>query len=161
MVKQKSEYKRSITLIFATDERDNIIRAIINANLLTRLKIEYPYNNGIEIKVTFEDGNIKDLFTLGRTFGALEKKTEAHKLKEKCSFKYCEKCGGEKIQLTFKNFSKNLCDNCYYILTQELEIKNEQRIREREPPAPAEQPLPEEKKVLFKIKFNPNNFKKL
>ena len=38
-MKKGSIIKKSITLIFATDERDAMIQAIIEANLVARIKV--------------------------------------------------------------------------------------------------------------------------
>lgn len=147
----KSQVKKTIVLILATDERDAMTAAIIKANLVSRVIMTTPHDNGIEINLTYEARHEKSLFSLGRAFGNLERGDVPHRTKE-CNLFFCDKCGNTDSPSALY---KNLCTNCGNTAKSINDKRNDGRVKPPETPPPEPPPPPEKKH--FKLPPFKNN----
>ena len=155
MSKSVRKIEVKYTFIFATDQRDNILKALIQSNLNGIVKVSYPFNNGLQVDFLLEYRHIQHLFTLGKYFGMLENKHIPH-VKKECNLFFCEHCGAQE---NGSKLYKNICKKCELKHQEIINTKNEKMSQNKEPPKEPE-PQQTTKQKPFKIILNPNNFKK-
>lgn len=161
--KKGSAAKTTVTLIFASDFRDKIIRALKAGNLGTLIEVEYPYNNGLQINLSFDARNIKSLFTLGLELGKIEANALiVPHIQARCHMYICFTCGDTENP---SKLAKHLCNKCFEEKHEAIQKLNDLRYKARqnkEPPKEIPQSVESEPQPVydFKIMFNPKNFKK-
>lgn len=122
------------TLINAKELRNVVIRAVQVSGLSNQIKIKYPFENGHQIDINYNE--VKDLFNFAMQYGKLlneinpEKFVDA-KHKGECNFFCCAHCNAVGIEKRDKLFI-NICIDCAAWHVIERDHKNALKRKELE-----------------------------